>query len=155
MDRDCWETPVDLFNDLNREFNFKIDLCATSENRRCDIYVPDIFDYSPSSATRYIIGDGGSAYMNPPYSNPKPFIEKAWELARKIKVVCLVKVDPSTRWWAVFWDYENHKPRPGCEVRFLPKRVKFVPPKGLQVKSVTPNFASAVVIFDRRGVNNV
>lgn len=92
--------------------------------------------------------------MNPPYSNPKPFIEKAWEDSKYCKIVCLVKCDPSTKWWATFWEYGvecpciqfgveandpdiclgcNNKgryngPKPGCEVRFFPKRIQFDPP---------------------------
>ena len=29
---DLWETPIELFNDLDREFHFTLDPCATSEN---------------------------------------------------------------------------------------------------------------------------
>jgi hypothetical protein len=46
-------------------------------------------------------------FMNPPYSNPRPFIKKAWGDSKYCKIVCLVKVDPSTRWWATFWDYKR------------------------------------------------
>ena len=85
--------------------------------------------------------------MNPPYSNPKPFIEKAWKDSKHCKIVCLVKCDPSTKWWATFWNYENKLyptygmtngaycaikeeigPKPGCEVRFFSKRIQFDPP---------------------------
>lgn len=31
-----WETPQDLFNALDEEFHFGIDVCATAENAKCE-----------------------------------------------------------------------------------------------------------------------
>ena len=33
----CWETPDDLFQKLNKEFNFTLDVCANKENHKLDI----------------------------------------------------------------------------------------------------------------------
>lgn len=33
---DMWETPQNLFDELNREFNFNLDPCATPENAKCE-----------------------------------------------------------------------------------------------------------------------
>jgi phage N-6-adenine-methyltransferase len=33
-----WATPQDFFNELNKEFNFKLDVCATKENAKCKVY---------------------------------------------------------------------------------------------------------------------
>lgn len=148
-DRDSWGTPQALFDELRKEFVFAIDACADENNAKCDLY------YSKDNScldVEYWQGWRDYPYcvfMNPPYSNPRPFIEKAWEQSQYMVVVCLVKVDPSTRWWATFWDYDMHRPKPGCEVRFLPKRVKFVPPSGVNGKH-GPTFPSAVVVMDRR-----
>lgn len=35
---DEWETPIDLFNILNKEFQFNLDPCATDENHKCNKY---------------------------------------------------------------------------------------------------------------------
>lgn len=140
-DRDAWETPQLLFNELNEEFHFTIDLCASDHNAKCDKHFTDYLSSSPISSD--------VCFMNPPYSNPKPFIAKAWEDSRVCTIVCLVKVDTSTQWWAVFWDYEHHKPKPGATVRFLPKRVKYVPPTGWVGGSSGPSFPSAILIFNR------
>lgn len=35
---DLWETPQDFFDHLNAEFNFDVDVCATPDNAKCDIY---------------------------------------------------------------------------------------------------------------------
>jgi len=179
---DCWQTPEWLFDDLNEEFNFDIDLCATEDNSKCSLYGADylINEFSDKhynnvkTETFKLFCDTyqiSVAFCNPPYSNPKPFIEKAWEDSQFCQIVCLVKCDPSTRWWSTFWNYEDVEedrvchickgkglnsfnnevecrfctqgkqwflkedrgPKPGCEVRFFPKRIKFDPPEGLNL----------------------
>lgn len=171
MTSDSWQTPQWLYDELNEEFNFDIDLCATKENSKCerfyDDYLKGIFykkeydshlklnwegpyinsDYSNIMSERY---PGLTCFMNPPYSNPKPFIEKAWEESKHCLIVCLVKVDSSTKWWSIFYDANKFEERPGCKIRLLPKRIKFDPPTGWEGKSTGPSFPSAVLIFDRR-----
>lgn len=111
---DEWRTPQWLFNELNQEFNFVIDLCATEKNRKVfNIWSEDYlndnylgwYDCHTPIYKDLIKNLTLCAFMNPPYSNPKPFIEKAWEDSKYCKIVCLVKCDPSTKWWATFWDY--------------------------------------------------
>lgn len=177
---DEWETLDWLFKELDEEFGFDIDLCATKENSKCTWFC---IDYLKNRLVRklgqfndnlhYYI-ENTACFMNPPYSNPKPFIEKAWKDSKYCKIVCLVKCDPSTKWWATFWQYsgncplckndkirgyvcpmcqDNHTyngPKPGCEVRFFPKRIKFDAPEGLKGKN-GPTFPCALVIMDRRG----
>ena len=38
---DMWETPQDLFDELNKEFRFTLDVCATAQNAKCERF------YSP------------------------------------------------------------------------------------------------------------
>lgn len=35
---DEWETPQDVFDALNEEFDFNLDPCATDENHKCEKY---------------------------------------------------------------------------------------------------------------------
>ena len=174
---DCWRTPNWLFNKLNKEHGpFDIDLCATAENSKCEYFHTNETDYLTSEGE--LLKFRKAAFMNPPYSNPLPFIEKAWEDSKHCKIVCLVKCDPSTKWWSTFWEYNvacpfcaadgtwdkctrcnkdgyyprYNGPKPGCAVQFLPKRVKFDPPIGYTGKVSSPSFASAIVIMDRRDV---
>ena len=35
---DEWATPQALFDELNKEFNFNLDPCATKDNHKCDRY---------------------------------------------------------------------------------------------------------------------
>lgn len=140
---DQWETPQWLFDKLHKEFNFNGDLCASETNHKCVWYTTDIF-WASSWVTNQ------SFFMNPPYSKPAPFIQKAWEIAFEYRntVVMLLKCDTSTSWWGIFWDYENHKPKPNVEIRFMPKRLQFVRP---DKKMDNANFPSCLVIL--RGNN--
>jgi len=188
---DSWQTPQWLFDELDKEFNFDIDLCANAENSKCDRFYSDYLtnrihrkgDHSGDATGYYWSLEGHNnplscdkihcAFMNPPYSRPtktnpgiNAFIEKAWEDSKHCKIVCLVKCDPSTKWWATFWNYEpvkklhdqyeiytieNRGPKSGCEVRFLPKRIRFEAPPGLDGQS-GPTFPSCIVIMDRRNI---
>ena len=155
---DCWKTPKWLFDEVNKEFKFDVELCDTKENSKCGVafckdYLSDTMSDEGGTLTSLTslinCGDVRTAFMNPPYSNPKPFIQKAWEDSKHCRIVCLVKCDPSTQWWATFWDYAKHSPKPGCEVRFFPRRIKFVAPLGLDGSS-GPTFPCALIIMDRR-----
>ena len=35
---DEWSTPWSFFDEINKEFNFNLDPCATDENHKCDKY---------------------------------------------------------------------------------------------------------------------
>src|SRR4051812_4005617 len=145
---DEWETPRDLFAELNCEFAFTLDAAATSENRKCSDYC-GLDHYTPSrrdalQADWLAICDetfGRCVWLNPPYSKCREFIAKASEEAQKgCTVVCLVPSRTDTKWWHEHvWDYDS--PRPGVEVRFLKGRVKFG-----EGKNSAP-FPSDVIIF--------
>lgn len=166
---DEWQTPQGLFDALNKGglyqgikfegFNFDVDLCATEYNSKCAVfskdYLNDVGELIHERAESFYLREGfkywNACFMNPPYSNPKPFLQKAWEDSKHCKIVCLLKVDPSTRWWATFWNYNKGRPKLGCKVIFFPKRIKFEPPADTETKATSANFASCLVIMDRRG----
>lgn len=35
---DIWETPQEVFDELDKEFNFTLDPCASHDNAKCDKY---------------------------------------------------------------------------------------------------------------------
>ena len=76
--------------------------------------------------------------MNPPYSNPTPWVKKAYEESCKGSlVVGLLRGDTSTRWFHD-WVY------PYAEIRFVKGRLKFVNAEDGAL------FPSAVVIFNQQ-----
>ena len=142
-DSDSWETPQELFGKLDDEFGFDVDICATNENTKKHTYYIDYL--TDVISDEYTVPSVG--FMNPPYSNPLPFVKKAFSdvLEGKFEtIVCLLKCDTSTKTFHVFWDYDRHQPKPGCQVRFIPKRLKF---ELNGEPSASAMFPSVIVVF--------
>ena len=110
-----WETPRSLFKDLDDEFNFTIDVCATKDNTKCERF------YNKQSNGLAQSWENEIAFMNPPYGREiGTWIEKAYrESLNGAIVVCLIPARTDTRYWH---DYIF----PNAEVRFLKGRVKFL-----------------------------
>lgn len=111
---DEWETPQDVFDSLNAEFDFDLDPCATSENHKCDRY----FTQEQNGLVQN--WGGCTVFCNPPYSNIARWVEKAFRegLKDKTTVVLLIPARTDTRY---FHDFILHR----SEIRFLRGRLKF------------------------------
>jgi phage N-6-adenine-methyltransferase len=132
---DEWETPQDLFNELNKEFDFGIDVCANESNKKCNTY----FDRAKDGLKQYWFL-WKSIWMNPPYGREiGKWVEKAYETSLKgSTVVCLLPARTDTRW---FHQYILGK----AEIRFIKGRLKFGGSKN------SAPFPSMIVIY--KGVN--
>lgn len=128
---DEWATPQWLFDTLNNEFHFDVDVCADHKNHKCDKY----FSKEEDGLSQQW---NGVVWCNPPYGNEiSKWVEKAYEyFTRGGTVVMLVPARTDTRWW-------HNYIRKG-EVRFIKGRLKFN-----DGDSPAP-FPSAIVIFDNR-----
>jgi len=129
---DDWGTPQKTFDELNAEFGFTIDVCASSHNFKVNNY----FDVEVDGLAQ--VWDG-VVWCNPPYGRTiKVWMQKAHEAwLNGATVVCLVPARTDTAWWH---DYAAK----ATEIRFLRGRLKFERP-GL--KSDAAPFPSAIVIF--------
>lgn len=131
-----WETPQDLFDKLNEEFNFTLDPCATKENAKCKKYYT-IAEDGLSQTWR-----GERVFMNPPYGREiGKWIRKAFEENRdnNVLVVCLIPSRTDTRYWHDYiFDVDE------VDIRFLKGRLKF----GEGVNSAP--FPSAIVIYRKK-----
>lgn len=58
---DEWATPQAFFDELNKEFNFELDVCATKENAKCAKYFTKKQDGLAQN------WDNLRVWMNPPY----------------------------------------------------------------------------------------
>ncbi len=56
-----WETPWKFFRELDREFHFTLDPCATPENAKCERYFTQEQDGLAQSWAGEVV------FMNPPY----------------------------------------------------------------------------------------
>jgi phage N-6-adenine-methyltransferase len=127
---DEWATPKKLFNELNSEFDFELDTCATADNAKCArFYTKDDSGLDSEWATRN--------WCNPPYSQIKKWLLKARREQLKGKLT--VMLIPARTDTAFFHDSIYNKP--DVEVRFCRGRLKFG-----DAKNFAP-FPSMIVIF--------
>lgn len=98
IDKDCWQTPLWLFDALDIEFGFWLDAAASSENALCAHYLSE-----SSSALTHNWSSNGAIWCNPPYSNIRPWVEKAAEQCTRQRqpVVMLVPEDMSVGWFSL------------------------------------------------------
>ena len=125
---DRWETPQDLFDQLNQRYSFEIDVCALPENAKCETYFTPEVDGLSQDWT-------GVCWMNPPYGREiGKWMKKALESSRNgATVVCLVPARTDTAWWH---DYAMKG-----EIEFIRGRLNFG-----NSKNSAP-FPSAIVVF--------
>ena len=105
MANDNWRTPPQVFNNLNREFNFLADMAASDNNHLHENYFTEEDNSLSLNWAFEFLGENRTAsnkyvYTNPPYSNPLPWIKKAVEAQREgLGVVMLLNADDSTQWF--------------------------------------------------------
>jgi len=128
-----WETPADFYNQLDAEFGFTLDPCASSSSAKCSsFYTADDDGLSKD-------WKGHTVFMNPPYGRKiGNWIQKAYEEGEKsnTRVVALIPARTDTKYW------HNYCMK-ATEIRFVKGRLKFG--QG-NAKNSAP-FPSAVVIF--------
>jgi phage N-6-adenine-methyltransferase len=132
--RQYWETPPEIFNPLNDEFNFTLDPCAEPETAKCKKY------FTIHENGLYQDWSKDVVFCNPPYGKnvDKWIIKSILESRKGATVVMLLKADTSTKRF-----HDIIQPN-AAEIRFLRGRVKFL----INGKRQTnPTFASMVVIF--------
>ena len=129
---DDWTTPQQIYRELDNEFKFTLDPCASEINAKCKKY----FTKKENGLNQS--WENERVFMNPPYgSEIKKWIKKAYmESLKNILVVCLVPSRTDTEWW--------HKYCMKGEIRFIKGRVKF----GGSHNSAP--FPSAIVIFGKK-----
>lgn len=108
MSNDEWRTPPQLFNRLDKEFNFVADMAASHENHLCRLYyTQEVNSLSIDWAkeirgimrfckprTRYV-------FCNCPYSDPMPWVKHAAKAQLDgLGVVMLLNNDMSVGWFA-------------------------------------------------------
>jgi phage N-6-adenine-methyltransferase len=129
---DNWSTPQPLFEALNAEFMFTVDVCASDVNHKC----PEYFTKADDGLSKEW---AGVCWMNPPYGKTiGRWIEKAYLSSQNgATVVCLLPARTDTKWFHAY-----------ClrgELRWIKGRLKFGDSKN------TATFPSFLCIF--RGAN--
>jgi len=116
------KTPTDLYNDLDKEFNFDFDPCPTD----------------PKFDGLQLRKWGKSNYVNPPYNNQKAWVERAlfhhWDERGTIIVMLLPARTDTKLFHDIILPFAK-------EIRFIKGRLRFE-----QYNNSAP-FPSMIVIF--------
>ena len=151
---DLWATPDEVFNELNERYGpFDLDAAANFQNHKCRFWLGPssmIAEDCLTTAWNFVAGHGRitRVFMNPPYSNPAPFVAKAWNEAHigHCMVTMLLPSTTEVGWWKEFvYDGDRRRFRPGVEVEFWPNRIRHIRPDG--TRGGSPKFGSVVVTF--------
>lgn len=167
------ETPPDVYDPLNLEFSFTLDVAAARHNSKCKRYFAlgpnPVFD--PRQLQLFeepFIGDveaeaidglrqdwepGERIWCNPPYSDIEPWVRKATYC-----LATVVMLLPSTRTEQPWWQQYIEPWRDGrssnmlLDARFLAGRRNFRN-RGAEIMNRTsrnPPFGLVVLVWDRR-----
>ena len=137
---DDWATPIDVFNRISERYGpFDLDACCRD---------------ATAKATRYFTKDDdglahpwrGRVWVNPPYSDPAPWIQKAIlevEQGHSERVVMLLPASIDTGWYHSFV-------LPYADVVPVRGRIRFIGWKGTPIGS--PKAGSVIAIFPKRAM---
>ena len=130
---DEYETPQALFDELDKEFCFDIDVCGTDEKHKCKTY------YTKEQNGLLKKWGGYRCFCNPPYSQIELWVEKAFRETRNDNTIVVMLI-PSRTDTRYFHNYIYQR----AEIRFIKGRLHFN-------NSGSAPFPSMLVIF--RGAN--
>jgi len=126
-----YATPREIFDQLDKEFDFTLDPCASKDTAKCRAFFDGV--NKDGLKERW----SGRVFMNPPYGRELiKWMRKAWNeyfSGHCRVIVCLIPSRTDTKWWH---EYAMR----ATEIRFIRGRVRFY-------NNRPAPFPSAVVIF--------
>ncbi len=144
------ETTPEVFGPLHERFGFTIDVAADDHNAKLPRYYTRQDDGLAQSWR------GERVWCNPPYSNIRPWVEKAnseWDLARGdlFGVELIVMLLPANRteqaWWQDLIEPTRDQPG-GPSVEFIRGRMRFINVGDTEIKpNARPPFGVCLVIW--------
>lgn len=117
-DKNDWETPQRLFDELDHHYHFTLDAAASHTNHKVDRYFTADDDGLAQD------WGGETVFCNPPYGNKETGIwtKKCFEEAKKPGTTVVLLI-PARTDRASFHDYIYNKP--GVTIQFLRGRLAF------------------------------
>lgn len=102
--KNMWSTPRDVVAWLEDRYGkYQLDAAADYSNRVCDKF----YDEKINCLTRWW-GSNKHVWLNPPYDNPLPFVEKAIEqMEHGNQIDILLPGDNSTAWFSLAQKYAS------------------------------------------------
>jgi phage N-6-adenine-methyltransferase len=139
-------TPLDLFQELDAEFKFTLDVAASLLNRKTERFFSKDDDGLAQSWA------GERVWCNPPYSDIRPWVAKALAETREGGCELAVLLLPNNRqeqpWWQDMIEPVRDRIGSGVSTRFIRRRRNFGTTEGAEIKyKSSPPFGLVAVIF--------
>jgi len=91
-ERDLWKTDPELWDFLNRQYNFNFDCCADIHNRKTKIFSNNFENVTKTFLKDFV------CWMNPPFSKARKMFEHFFKVV--FKGVCIYRCDNmETKLW--------------------------------------------------------
>jgi phage N-6-adenine-methyltransferase len=124
-----------LFAKLDERFHFTVDVAASTANAKCERY----YTFEDDGLSRSWTGE--RVWCNPPYSDIRPWVERAWYWTSlnpnpAFIVVMLLPANRTEQLWWQDWVEPHRDCGRGLTVEFMPGRPRFVAPGA---ESIGPN----------------
>lgn len=135
--KDKWETPIYIFDELNDIYNFTLDPCCEIHTAKCNKFYTEEDNGLIQEWSNEIV------FVNPPYSrgNIDKWMEKCYnESSKGVTIVALIPVSTSSKW---FHNYVWNK----SELIFYKGRLRFNGAK------FTAPFSNCLAIYNGKEKN--
>lgn len=147
-DIDDRATTPEVFDPLNDRFRFTVDAAASAENAK----LPRYWSVEDDGLAQAWWGE--RVWCNPPYSNIRPWVEKAWAetgvqpFAATLVVMLLPANRTEQKWWHDL--VEPYRDRGlGLSVEFIPGRLRFLKPGDTVVPpNSRPPFGCCLLVWE-------
>jgi phage N-6-adenine-methyltransferase len=137
-------TPPSLLEPLDAEFGFTLDVAASAANAIKD----DYYDRHVDGLTQPW---HGVVWCNPPYSDVRPWVEKAWSETSAELVVMLLPANRTEQgWWQEMVEPFRDRADSPLRTEFLAGRLRFIAHDKDRVEpNERPPFGCVLLIWDR------
>lgn len=135
-------TPWELFEKLNGRFRFTVDAAASAHNAK----LPHFWTKAENGLAQS--WRGHRVWCNPPYSEIRPWAEKAAQREAEVAVLLLPANRTEQAWWQDIIEPGRLSGQIGVE--FLRGRQRFIAASDTEIKpNARPPFGVCLVIFER------
>ncbi len=131
---------------LHKRFDFTLDVAASIENAR----LPRFHTLENCGLRTSWVGE--RVYCNPPYSDIRPWVQKAVdEITAELVVLLLPANRTEQAWWQDLIEHTRDREGSPLRVEFQAGRQRFIKPGDDTVKpNQRPAFSCCLAIWDRR-----
>lgn len=140
-------TPAEDFAAFESRFHgFMLDVAAAAHNAKCERY------YTREDNGLEQPWDAASIWCNPPFSDLRSWVAKAWHEWQRGNAGQIVMLVPANRaeqgWWQDLVEPYRDRPDSPLQTEFLPGRMRFEFPDGVEApKHNRPLFGCCLLIW--------